>query len=64
MTIPNWDFQGSTFISSNYIRLTADHQSQKGALWNNVVSLHNHNNHTCMYVTFNEVKNRGRLLRV
>lgn len=36
-SIPYWDFQGSTFISSNYIRLTADHQSLKGAVWNTVV---------------------------
>jgi len=35
-SIPFWDFQGSTFISSNYIRLTADHQSLKGAVWNTV----------------------------
>ncbi|EDO48712.1 predicted protein [Nematostella vectensis] len=36
MTIPNWDFHGSTFVSSNYIRLTPDHQSKQGSLWNNV----------------------------
>lgn len=37
-SIPYWDFLGSTFISSSYIRLTPDHQSKKGGLWNNVVS--------------------------
>ncbi|CAH3158123.1 unnamed protein product [Pocillopora meandrina] len=35
-SIPYWDFLGSTFISSSYIRLTPDHQSKKGGLWNNV----------------------------
>ena len=36
MTIPNWDFTGSTFVTSNYIRLTPDEQSRQGSLWNNV----------------------------
>ncbi|XP_028414980.1 VIP36-like protein [Dendronephthya gigantea] len=31
-----WDFGGSTLITNNYIRLTEDHQSQKGYLWNSL----------------------------
>ncbi|KAF2363153.1 Legume-like lectin [Trinorchestia longiramus] len=34
--IPNWDFLGTTMVTSNFIRLTADVQSQRGALWNKV----------------------------
>ena len=37
-SIPFWDFIGSTVVSNKYIRLTADTQSLKGALWNTVVS--------------------------
>ncbi|XP_063239555.1 vesicular integral-membrane protein VIP36 [Bacillus rossius redtenbacheri] len=36
MTIPYWDFMGSTIVTNNYIRLTPDDQSKLGALWNNV----------------------------
>ncbi|XP_063980277.1 vesicular integral-membrane protein VIP36 [Diachasmimorpha longicaudata] len=36
MTIPSWDFMGSTMVTNDYIRLTADLQSQQGALWNSV----------------------------
>ncbi|KAL0122435.1 hypothetical protein PUN28_007274 [Cardiocondyla obscurior] len=36
MTIPNWDFMGSTIVTNNYIRLTPDLQSKQGALWNSV----------------------------
>lgn len=36
MTIPYWDFSGSTMVTTNYIRLTPDAQSKKGLLWNNV----------------------------
>jgi mannose-binding lectin 2 len=36
--IPFWDFIGSTVVSNKYIRLTADQQSLKGALWNSIVS--------------------------
>jgi len=32
--VPNWDFQGSTMVTSNYIRLTPDQRSKQGALWN------------------------------
>ena len=38
-SIPYWDFHGSTFISSSYIRLTPDHQSKRGGLWNSVVGI-------------------------
>lgn len=38
MTIPNWDFMGSTMVTNNYIRITPDLQSKQGALWNSVVS--------------------------
>jgi len=34
--VPNWDFQGSTMVTSNYIRLTPDDRSKQGALWNKV----------------------------
>uniref|UniRef100_A0A7E4UQN5 L-type lectin-like domain-containing protein n=1 Tax=Panagrellus redivivus TaxID=6233 RepID=A0A7E4UQN5_PANRE len=34
MTIPNWDIFGSTIVSSQQVRLTADVQSRKGAVWN------------------------------
>ncbi|XP_065212304.1 vesicular integral-membrane protein VIP36 [Planococcus citri] len=36
MTIPYWDFLGSTMVTNNYVRLTADEQSRFGALWNSV----------------------------
>ncbi|XP_074095776.1 vesicular integral-membrane protein VIP36 [Cotesia typhae] len=36
MTIPYWDFLGSTMVTKNYIRLTPDLQSQQGAIWNSV----------------------------
>ena len=38
MTIPYWDFMGSTMVTNNYIRLTPDLQSKQGAIWNSVVS--------------------------
>lgn len=38
MTMPNWDFTGSTMVTPNYIRLTPDVQSKSGALWNLAVS--------------------------
>eukprot|EP00092_Neocalanus_flemingeri_P089581 GFUD01113355.1.p1 GENE.GFUD01113355.1~~GFUD01113355.1.p1 ORF type:complete len:328 (+),score=74.62 GFUD01113355.1:49-1032(+) len=34
--VPNWDFQGSTMVTSNYIRLTPDQKSKQGALWNKI----------------------------
>jgi len=36
MTIPNWDMYGSTLATTNFIRLTADVQSQRGSVWNQV----------------------------
>lgn len=36
MTIPYWDFMGSTMVTNNYVRLTPDSQSKKGQLWNSV----------------------------
>ncbi|XP_051164259.1 vesicular integral-membrane protein VIP36 [Leptopilina boulardi] len=36
MTVPYWDFIGSTMVTNNYIRLTPDLQSTQGALWNSV----------------------------
>ncbi|XP_012281564.1 vesicular integral-membrane protein VIP36 [Orussus abietinus] len=36
MTIPYWDFMGSTLVTNNYIRLTPDIQSKQGAIWNTV----------------------------
>ncbi|XP_042223407.1 vesicular integral-membrane protein VIP36-like isoform X1 [Homarus americanus] len=33
-SIPYWDFLGSTMVTNNYIRLTADAQSLRGAIWN------------------------------
>ncbi|CAI9733038.1 integral-membrane VIP36-like [Octopus vulgaris] len=34
MNIPLWDITGSTMITNNYIRLTSDHQSKQGGIWN------------------------------
>ncbi|CAB3369477.1 Hypothetical predicted protein [Cloeon dipterum] len=36
MSIPNWDFMGSTMVTNNYIRLTPDLQSKEGAIWNTI----------------------------
>lgn len=36
MTIPNWDFAGTTIVTSSFIRLTTDEQSRRGSLWNSV----------------------------
>jgi len=36
LSMPFWDFLGSTVITSSYIRLTADLQSKGGAIWNTV----------------------------
>ncbi|KYM95094.1 VIP36-like protein [Cyphomyrmex costatus] len=41
MTIPNWDFMGSTMVTNNYIRLTSDLQSKQGALWNSPCHIQN-----------------------
>lgn len=37
MDILNWDFGGSTVVTSSYVRLTPDRQSKRGILWNTVV---------------------------
>jgi mannose-binding lectin 2 len=37
-----WDFVGSTVATNNYIRLTPDHQSRKGGIWNNVPCMLRH----------------------
>lgn len=42
MTIPYWDFMGSTMVTNNYIRLTPDLQSKQGAIWNSVVRKYFH----------------------
>ena len=31
-----WDYGGSTMVTSNYVRLTADKPSQAGFIWNRV----------------------------
>uniref|UniRef100_A0A182Q5B6 L-type lectin-like domain-containing protein n=1 Tax=Anopheles farauti TaxID=69004 RepID=A0A182Q5B6_9DIPT len=36
MTIPYWDFIGTTFVTNSYVRLTPDLQSKNGAIWNHV----------------------------
>ncbi|XP_023246014.1 vesicular integral-membrane protein VIP36 isoform X2 [Copidosoma floridanum] len=36
MTIPYWNFQGNTLVTNNFVRLTADAQSQRGTIWNTV----------------------------
>ncbi len=39
MDVPNWEFGGSTVVSTNYVRLTPDRQSKNGMLWNTVVMI-------------------------
>jgi len=40
--VHNWDFYGSTIVSNDFVRLTADVKSQIGAIWNSVpVSMRN-----------------------
>lgn len=36
--ITNWDFLGSTIVTSTHVRLTPNEQSQQGAIWNTQVS--------------------------
>lgn len=38
MGIPYWDIQGTTIITAQQVRLTANVQSVQGSIWNNVVS--------------------------
>ena len=37
MTIPNWDFFGSTIVTQSFIRLTPDQQSKQGGIFNRIV---------------------------
>lgn len=39
MTIPFWDFTGSTMVTNNHVRITPDLQSSTGTLWNSVVRI-------------------------
>lgn len=32
-----WDFSGSTLVTSSYVRLTPDERSKQGSVWNTVV---------------------------
>ncbi|XP_053224700.1 vesicular integral-membrane protein VIP36-like [Podarcis raffonei] len=34
--MPLWDFQGSTMLTSQYVRLTPDERSKEGSIWNRV----------------------------
>ncbi|KAL8561159.1 hypothetical protein ACOMHN_054530 [Nucella lapillus] len=34
--VPQWDTQGTTMVTTNYVSLTQNLQGQSGALWNNV----------------------------
>lgn len=36
--MPLWDFQGSTILTSQYVRLTPDERSKGGSIWNHQVS--------------------------
>ncbi|CAC5422571.1 LMAN2 [Mytilus coruscus] len=33
-SMPLWDFVGSTLVTNSYVRLTSDHQSRQGGIWN------------------------------
>ncbi|XP_069507642.1 vesicular integral-membrane protein VIP36 [Ambystoma mexicanum] len=35
-SMPLWDFQGSTMLTSQYVRLTPDERSREGSIWNRV----------------------------
>lgn len=37
-SMPLWDFQGSTILTSQYVRLTPDERSKEGSIWNRQVS--------------------------
>ncbi|KAE9544247.1 hypothetical protein AGLY_001426 [Aphis glycines] len=36
ITVPNWDFMGSTIVTDKYVRLTPDLQSKSGSIWNSI----------------------------
>ncbi|XP_050437446.1 vesicular integral-membrane protein VIP36 [Adelges cooleyi] len=42
ITVPNWDFIGSTIVTDKYVRLTPDLQSKSGSIWN-AIPCHVHN---------------------
>ena len=37
MDVPFWEFGGATVVTNQYVRLTPDRQSKRGALWNKMV---------------------------
>lgn len=39
ITVPNWDFMGSTIVTDKYVRLTPDLQSKSGSIWNSIVCI-------------------------
>lgn len=39
MSLPFWEFGGTTMVTTNYVRLTADLQSRSGSIWNQVVCI-------------------------
>lgn len=43
--MPLWDFQGSTMLTSQYVRLTPDERSKEGSIWNHQVSLSQETKH-------------------
>ncbi|KAJ8316938.1 hypothetical protein KUTeg_004842, partial [Tegillarca granosa] len=34
LNVPLWDFIGGTMVTNTFVRLTPDHQSRQGAIWN------------------------------
>ncbi|ELK30947.1 Vesicular integral-membrane protein VIP36 [Myotis davidii] len=36
-SMPLWDFQGSTILTSQYVRLTPDERSKEGSIWNHQI---------------------------
>lgn len=59
MQIPNWQYTGSTIITPEYIRLTPDMQSRRGAIWNTVVCrsvLQNDLSFTSVFPALNDQK--------
>lgn len=34
ISIPNWNWIGNTVVTDEYIRLTPDRQTKRGAVWN------------------------------
>ena len=50
VTDDRWDFVGNTVVTNNYVRLTADRQSQQGAIWSTVVCCH------CAYLEAEQIE--------